>query len=554
MGANTTEQLTIAKVLDSAQPQATTLPGPDVYRAVARKYLPLWRATIGSAPWLKLDRSTIVSPGDGFVDLANQIAAATAIGLYEGTNADAPAMELHREQTRATLVLWQSYLGGDGMFRMRRDHPLGARMASQVVQLLCEVDGYAEPLLLADVSRHLDRLARQPKRACWLEAAAIVAMADGAVLLRRTELLGLARERLARLLARQTIEGWFPENGGADVGLLSLTIDALARVYHHHNWDELTEPLTRSLRFLRHFVTPSGLTASCGVPLGTGVLSPYGLELLAPTHADANALALILRRRYAQRAQANDTAWSKEAALGIGPSALLAARHGNATLHDTRTEPLPSKHITRFERADLTIVETRHYRAIVSPRHGGALWVWWSNEDSITQDTGVCVIFPNHTRVSGNIDRSTKSSTTNTTITCGGVLRRLRTGSRSTIWRWLRQTLRPRRSSTFKHPPLSGAKPLTEAQHRALLHDYFRREMTFHEDTIVIRDEIICRTKCEAIVCGSDTSANPTLASDVTANEQHTDAPLYLRGGKHTAITRTYENGALSGYEQRGLD
>lgn len=540
----------------SSQPMAPAPPVPEVYRTVALRHRFEWRSMIGAAPWLKLDRLFGVKGGGRIHDLADRMAAATALGLCEGVETEGTSSTLNRELVRATLALWQSHLTGVGKLRACRDHPLAAQMASHVLQLLCEADGYAEPLLLVDVSRHLDWLAQQPAGDGWWEASLLVALADGAVLLRRTELLRYARQRLNELLARQTDEGWFPESGGADVGRLTLTVDALARVYHHHNWDEFTEPLARALRFLRYFVTPSGLTATCGEPFGTGCLSPYGVEILAATHPDAHALSVILRHRYARLTQTPEVSWSKEAALRVGPAALLAARCGSATLREPSIEPIPSTPLTRFTRADVTIVETPHYRAVVSPRHGGAVWVWWSRQNSLTQDLGLCVIFPHHTRVSGNVDRSNRSSTTPTAITCHGVLRRLRTGERprSSFWRRFRKAARLRGDDTLRRPPLTGTKPLTKAQHRALLHDHFRRDLTFHEDRIEIRDEIICRMKCEAIVCGSMIDPNAMAATDATACEQHAEAPIYLRGGNHTVITRVYQEGAMRQCHQQGLD
>ncbi len=537
-------------------PETTVLPDSEVYRTVALRYRPEWRSMIGVAPWLELDHPIGVKGGIRIRDLAGRIAAATALGFCEGAETEGVSPALIREQVRATLALWQSHLTGAGKLRACRDHPLAVRMASHVVHLLCDIDGYAESFLLGDVSRHLDWLARQPARDGCCEASLVVALADGAVLLRRTELLRYARQRLHELLLRQTDEGWFPERGGADVGRLTLAVDSLARVYHHHDWDELTEPLARSLRFLRHFVTPTGLTATCGEPFGTGLLSPYGVEILAATHPDAYALAVILRHRYAKLAQTKEASWSSEAALRIGPAALLAARCGSATLRGPTFEPIPSERLTRFTRADVAIVETPHYRAIISPRHGGAVWVWWSRLNSLTQDSGLCVVFPHHTRVSGNVDRSNRSSTTPTTITCHGVLRRLRTGERprSSCWRWFRKAVRLRGGDTLRQPPLTGTKPLTKAQHRALLHDHFRRDVTFHEDRIEIRDEVICRMKCEAIVCGSMIDPNTVAATDATSCEQPGDAPIYLRGGKHAVITRVYQNGALRECRQQGLD
>lgn len=554
MDTDTLDNLTMTGVGEAAATRSAP-PGPEVYRNVARRYLPVWREVIGAAPWLQLDHCHNDKDKQRFDTLADSVCAGVNLGFCNTDEEDESTRSLHRELVRATLVLWQSHLACDGRYLGRRDHPRAAYIIAQIVKLLCEVDGYAEPLLLADVARHLDHLARRSQRACWLEAACVAALGDGALLLRRTDMLRTARERLPALLARQSAEGWFPEQGGVDLGLLSLTIDALARLYHRHNWEELTEPLGRALRFLRHFVTPSGAVPTFGRTFGTGCLSPYGVELLAPTHVDANALAIILRRRYAAHAGGVGLSWSRAAALRIGSSAVLGARHGGTAFDAAKATPVPAQPVTSFDHAGLTIVQTSHYRAVVSRRHGGALWVWWTETDAVTQDQGVCVVFPNHTRTSGTLDRFTQVGDEHPTITCAGVLRRLQQGPRPTpaLWRWLRRRFRSRRAGTTPHPPLSGTKPLTEAQHGALLHDHFRRDVTFHEDSIDIRDEVICRMSCQAVVCGSSLDTN-TAPVDATMTERNAAAPLYLPGAKHTVVTRTLAAGVMGRVDQLDFD
>jgi len=537
----------------------TTASDAHGYRTVATACVPRWMDAIGTAPWLRLacarHHTDSVNPGT----LLRQVSSAMALGLY----ADGVAPTLDRndvhEYVRAAVVFWQTQLTSHGNPRCRKlcRNPLYVYIASRIAQWLAETGGLDTPMLLEDLDRHVQWLERIVYRAGWLEAAMIATLADSAVALRRTALLRDAHHRLDALLQRQTAEGWFPEHGGVDVGLLSLTIDSLARLYHRHNWEELTKPLNRALRFLQHFVTPTGSTGACCSTLGTGFISPYGVELLAPTHENAAAIAILLRRRYADVTSAATRAWSDDLAALLGPAIVLASRSASERLSTDNAEPIPSRFITHFEQAKLIVVHTRDYRAVVSTRHGGACWIWWAQSGIVTEDPGICAVFPHHVRISGLADNRNKHEVHGTHVTCGGVLRRLvsrQGGTRRSLGRWLRRLTRPRRGNAEARPSLTKASPLPPEQRLALAHDYFRREVDFGEDRIELTDELICRVACQHVVCQSGIAVDTHPLIDRTPAELPVRPPLYLRGGRHVAVTRMYRDGRLERSHDRPVD
>jgi len=523
------------------------------YRNAAANCVPRWLHVVGTAPWLKLVGADAQRMETGA--LLRYMSAATALGLY--ADVDRGFAAGLREHVRAAFVIWQSQLRADGSPRSARErhHPLHACIASRLAQWLCESGDSSSGMLLDDLDRHIQWLQSRVYRASWLEAANVTALADAAVVLRKSDLLRAAHHRVSRLLARQTKEGWFPEHGGVDFGLHTLTIDALARVYHQHGWEELSRPLDRALLFLRHFVTPTGAIGGCCSTVGTGFISPYGVELLAPTHDHAAALAAVVRRRFKSKAPTGG--WSDDLAALLGPALLLAAKYGRGNLSNDGIEPVPERFITRFDQAKLVVAHTRDYRAVVSMRQGGACWTWWSGQETLIEDPGVCAVFPSHTRSSGRADPRNKYELRGAAVACGGVLRRIskrRPRLRFSLQRWLRRLIRPRRKGMDTGSPLAAAAPLSKDQWLALAHDHFRREISFHEDRIEFTDEVICRMACQNVICASavTTETNPLI--DTAPGEQPPRPPHYLRGGRHVVVTRVYQDGRLKACRDRLID
>ncbi|UCC31360.1 MAG: hypothetical protein JSU86_03605, partial [Phycisphaerales bacterium] len=338
------------------------------------------------------------------------------------------------------MIHWQLSLRGDGRpgHRQLLRSPLYVATAGQVVQLLSETAGFQTSMLLRDLERHLQWLPSRPPQTPWVEAALICAIADGGVLVRDTTLLRQARSRLEALLARQNEEGWFPEHGGPDVGRLSLTIDALARLYRQNRWEELKEPLGRALSFLTHFVHPDGSVGGCYSSCDTEFISPYGMELLAPTFAEAASLALLCRRLWAAPVLDEYYGGDDDLRAVLGASTVLAA--ANAAPLPAEQYVLPSETVgqTRFPGAGLTVFSTKAYHAVVAGRNGGALKVTWRNSAAGLEDPGVVVVYPHGTRTAAGPNVRGRQHVNGSSVTCGGILQRTepkRTGLRHWIKR-----------------------------------------------------------------------------------------------------------------------
>ena len=524
--------------------ERVSVPDRSVYLATARTLLPRWLYLVGEAPWL---HGSWAARGSA-QGLYRQQAATLGIATLTSLEDERPESAYLRECVRTSLVHWQLSLRSDGRPAGRSARsPIHAAICAAVVQLLTETMGYQTKGLLEDVSRHLRWLARRPLGPSHLEAAAIWAMADGAVLCRDGSLLHRARNRLGVLLTRQSDEGWFVERGGADIGWLSLTVDALARVFRLCDWDELAEPLRHALRFLLHFAYPDGLGDGCCGPYATRFLSPYGVELLAPIFPDAAQLALVCRRRFARFQTPQPYGWHDDLCGTLGASVALAAVEAASKLNAPDAFPYQRLGQTHFPQAGVSIFSTKAYYAVASGRKGGALHVTWRGGEPPLDDPGISVAFSHRMRTSSRNDPRTRFHATRSSLTSSGILRAVeRTWARRARWswrlaRWLAVSLGSPRQGLLRRL----ARRLDPDR---LTHDRFQRAITFGEDWIRIRDLVRCRLPCRTIICQSpppDRTPAPVAAVGPRAHP-----PIFVEGGRRVEITRLYRHGKLVGQGQ----
>ncbi len=514
---------------------ASAMPLPrDVYARAAEAAVPRMLQILGVAPWI---HAAVVGRGSSRVApgrLLRRQAATLAVGLScEFGDARLDRAYLH-EVVRTSLLRWQLTLRGDGRpARSRAQGSLYGAILAYIVTLLTETSQFQTKQLLEDIERHLSWLVRRRPASPWVEAATVGALADAALLVRDQTLHLRARDRLGPLLARQDPEGWFPEEGGPDVGRLSLTLDALARTHRQTGWEELIEPLKRIAGFLTHLVHPDDTVGGCYSSRGTDFLSPYGVELLAPLSQEAAALALCGRRRAAGLLSCDDD----RAAVGSAGAALAqtVARDGSL---DAVSLPHHRVGVVQFPRAALSIVKTSSYHAVVNAKRGGAIHVAWKNGVEELADPGVTVVYPLRLRSSSRLDRRTHVVIDDSSIRSSGILRGMRRRPALTWLRWLVSLFWRKRSS-----PPAGEPGANDPS--GLAHDTFVRDIHFGEDWIRIRDRIHCRLPCRTIICQSPSRTRNELFAEGAGERSPSRPPIYIEGGRNVQITRVYRQGRL---------
>jgi hypothetical protein len=87
--------------------------------------------------------------------------------------------------------------------------------------------------------------------------------------------------RLKDFFAAQSLEGWFPEYGGADSGYLSVALDAMS-VYYDLTGDERAAlAMEKALQFISSLISVAGTTPVMTNSRNTDYVVPYGLIRLA---------------------------------------------------------------------------------------------------------------------------------------------------------------------------------------------------------------------------------------------------------------------------------
>lgn len=85
------------------------------------------------------------------------------------------------------------------------------------------------------------------------------------------------KERLDTFFDAQSVEGWFPEYGGADIGYLSVTIDCLWDLYEATDDERALTAMKKAIDYISWFISVSKETPVMINSRNTNYVTPYGL-------------------------------------------------------------------------------------------------------------------------------------------------------------------------------------------------------------------------------------------------------------------------------------
>ncbi|MBI4100143.1 hypothetical protein HY439_00165 [Candidatus Microgenomates bacterium] len=112
-------------------------------------------------------------------------------------------------------------------------------------------------------------------------AGAVIALYNIYLLTGKNEFRKASWENFRVLTGLQSVEGWFPEYGGADLGYLSLTVDFLAKYFQKTKEKKVLTALEKAVNFMSYFIHPDGSYGGEYGSRGTKFLIPTGLEVLS---------------------------------------------------------------------------------------------------------------------------------------------------------------------------------------------------------------------------------------------------------------------------------
>ncbi|HOE27230.1 MAG TPA: hypothetical protein PK696_06010 [bacterium] len=127
-------------------------------------------------------------------------------------------------------------------------------------------------------------------------AGSVIALYNIHLLTRDERYRTAAQDKIDFIGKAQDEEGWFAEDGGADIGYLSLAIDYLAKYYDKSKDERALAILRKAISFIAPFINPnSTLGGSCG-SRNTEYVVPSGFEIMARYCPEGRAVARMLRK------------------------------------------------------------------------------------------------------------------------------------------------------------------------------------------------------------------------------------------------------------------
>jgi hypothetical protein len=187
-----------------------------------------------------------------------------------------------------------------------------------------------------------------------------------------------SRYFLARILGRQSGEGWYDEYGGADPGYQTHGSFYLARCCQLSPDDGLADSLCRSMRFLAVFVHPDGSIGGEYASRNTQTYYPAAFEMFAGRDETSSWIAETMRGSIASAAAAglrSVDAYNYFPFLNNTVFAYLACvQNGDAVLPPR--EPEAATELVWFPKAGLARIRKPAYDAYVGTAKGGVVKVF----------------------------------------------------------------------------------------------------------------------------------------------------------------------------------
>ena len=190
-------------------------------------------------------------------------------------------------------------------------------------------------------------------------------------------------EKLHAALNAQSPDGWFPEQGGADIGYSSVALDMLAEYYWHSKDETVREPMNRLSDFLQHFVHPDKTIGGEYGSRNTTYLMPNGfaiMELLGQSSAAAVNHAIF--EHVEPDTHFMNSVDERYLAHYVLHS-FLRALDKIRTYTPSKLSPLPCavEHFTVFQDCGLITTCTERYFAVSAPSKGGIIKIFQNGRE-----------------------------------------------------------------------------------------------------------------------------------------------------------------------------
>lgn len=302
---------------------------------------------------------------------------------------------------RAALIFWTRIQNANGSFNewYPNEHSfvVTSFSAYAVSESLLLIRGELREDELQSITDALMKagnwlIARNETRVMNQQTGAVLALLNIHLLSDKPEYLESSREKVALLNERQSEEGWFIEYGGPDIGYLSLAIDYLSKYFSKTNDDLVKGIITRSLKFIKHFIQPNLVAGGEYTSRNTEYLIPHGFEIFSRHSEDAVFVASAVRKSML-RTDSFPHVFDDRYLTYVGYTWLQAYRDANTEL-DGKEDAVIEKHFNNsfkkhYRESGLMIVNDKHKHLIMNLKKGGAFRLFDKKSERAYSDSGV---------------------------------------------------------------------------------------------------------------------------------------------------------------------
>ncbi|MFI3237874.1 MAG: hypothetical protein R3Y47_07565 [Lachnospiraceae bacterium] len=215
------------------------------------------------------------------------------------------------------------------------------------------------------------------------EMASITALHNAYLILQEQFILDGVNVKLEHFLQQQSVDGWFPEYGGADIGYLSVCFDMLSEYYCLSQDARVLEPMHKTFAFIQYFIHPDSTVGGEYGSRNTTYFLPNGLQVLSNLGSGIAERAIEVLYSNTKKdnyfLDSTDDRYFSHYVL----HSFLRATEKRKQGAPAASEKLPFEynHHKVFEDAGLMTYRNDQYYMVVSTRKGGVIKVFADGEE-----------------------------------------------------------------------------------------------------------------------------------------------------------------------------
>lgn len=183
-------------------------------------------------------------------------------------------------------------------------------------------------------------------------------------------------KKLNNLLEKQSVEGWYMEQGGADIGYLSVTLDMMTEYYLYSKDAKVKESINGVVRFLQYFVHQDGTIGGEYGSRNTIYFMPNGIENVANMGLETSGIAKSIRNKVYNQGTGKNHFMDSVDERYLTHYVMHSYLRANCKYLDEKGDvilPCDSKHYMEFREAGLVTMNNGNYFVVIGASKGGII-------------------------------------------------------------------------------------------------------------------------------------------------------------------------------------